>query len=93
MREFGLEDHAARRVDRLSGGLRRRTALACAVIHTPFVLVLDEPDAGLDAGGREALVRTVESVLSRRGTVILATHASSWLDALPSFARRVEVNL
>ncbi|MEI6474243.1 MAG: ATP-binding cassette domain-containing protein [Planctomycetota bacterium] len=93
MREFGLEDHATRRVDRLSGGLRRRTALACAVIHTPVVLVLDEPDAGLDVGGREALVRAVESVLSRRGTVILATHASSWLDALPSFARRVEVNL
>lgn len=91
--DFGLEPHATQRVDRLSGGLRRRAALACAVIHSPSVLVLDEPDAGLDSGGREALVRAVEGVLARRGAVILASHAPSWLHGLPVFAQRVEVCL
>jgi ABC-type multidrug transport system ATPase subunit len=91
--DFGLTEHAHYRVDRLSGGLKRRTALACAVIHSPIVLVLDEPDAGLDALGREALVRTVEAVLQRRGTVILASHASSWLQGLATTAPRVEVCL
>jgi ABC-type nitrate/sulfonate/bicarbonate transport system ATPase subunit/SAM-dependent methyltransferase len=91
--DFGLTEHAQHRVDRLSGGLKRRTALACAVIHSPIVLVLDEPDAGLDALGREALVRTVEAVLHRRGTVILASHASSWLQGLATTTPRVEVGL
>jgi len=91
--DFGLTEHAHDRVDRLSGGLKRRTALACAVIHSPIVLVLDEPDAGLDALGREALVHTVEAVLQRRGTVILASHASSWLQGLATTTPRVEVCL
>lgn len=93
MSDFGLQSHATQQVDRLSGGLRRRTALACAVIHSPSVLVLDEPDAGLDSGGREALVRAIEAVLSRRGAVILTSHAPSWLHGLQEFARRVEVCL
>ena len=91
--DFGLTEHAQHRVDRLSGGLKRRTALACAVIHSPIVLVLDEPDAGLDALGREALVRTVEGVLQRRGTVILASHAASWMQGLAATTPRVEVCL
>ena len=91
--DFGLQLHASQQVDRLSGGLRRRVALACAMIHSPSILVLDEPDAGLDSGGREALVRAIEAVLVRRGAVILASHAPSWLHDQPSFAKRVEVCL
>lgn len=91
--DFGLQLHASQRVDRLSGGLRRRAALACAMIHSPSILVLDEPDAGLDSGGREALVRAIEAVLVRRGAVILASHAPSWLHDQQSFAKRVEVCL
>jgi ABC-2 type transport system ATP-binding protein len=93
LRDFGLAEHAQHRVDRLSGGLKRRTALACAVIHSPIVVVLDEPDAGLDSLGRDALVRTVEEVLQRCGTVILASHASSWLQGLSPTTPRVEVCL
>lgn len=93
LRDFGLAEHAQHRVDRLSGGLKRRTALACAMIHSPIVVVLDEPDAGLDALGRDALVRTVEAVLQRRGTVILASHASSWLQGVAATTPRVEVCL
>jgi ABC-type protease/lipase transport system fused ATPase/permease subunit len=63
------------------------------MIHSPIVVVLDEPDAGLDALGRDALVRTVEAVLQRRGTVILASHASSWLQGVAATTPRVEVCL
>ena len=65
----GLTHVARRRVAELSRGLQQRLALARAVLHDPLLLILDEPDASLDADGPELLAR-----LMQRRTVVFATH-------------------
>ncbi|MBI2755246.1 MAG: heme ABC exporter ATP-binding protein CcmA [Chloroflexi bacterium] len=71
LRQVGLSSRADSRVDTLSRGQQQRVALARALVHRPAVLLLDEPDTGLDAAAfdlLEELVRDAES------TVLLATH-------------------
>jgi len=61
---------------RLSGGMRRRVAIAGVLALKPDVLVLDEPAAGLDPRGRRQLMDHVENFRYERGvTVILVTHS------------------
>lgn len=70
----GLEDKAEAYARTLSGGMRRRLLLAKALVHTPHVLVLDEPTAGVDIELRQMLWDNVRS-LNRQGmTIILTTH-------------------
>ncbi len=65
---------ADRRVRDLSRGMQQRLALARAIIHQPAVLLLDEPDSGLDLPGRELLDRVVATGCARGQAVVLATH-------------------
>jgi heme ABC exporter ATP-binding subunit CcmA len=65
----GLERMARRPADQLSRGQQQRLALARTVLHRPELLVLDEPDASLDAEGRALLATVFEG-----RTVVMATH-------------------
>ena len=71
---LGLQGAAGRLVGDASHGMRRKTALAAALIHSPSVLVLDEPFEGTDP----VSARTIRSMLAlhaeRGGGVLLATH-------------------
>lgn len=67
--EVGLAAVAARRVAELSRGTQLRLALARAILHDPELLILDEPDAGLDAEAAALLQR-----LAAGRTVVIATH-------------------
>jgi ABC-2 type transport system ATP-binding protein len=72
--QVGLADTAARDIDDLSGGQRQRLSIACALVHRPEVLFLDEPSAGLDPSARRTLWDVLESVRSDGTTVVLTTH-------------------
>ncbi len=74
--ELGLTDRLGDRVRSLSRGLQQRVALARALLHRPRVLLLDEPDTGLDAAARVRLVELLERFCSNGGTVLMTTHAS-----------------
>ncbi|HEY3763573.1 MAG TPA: heme ABC exporter ATP-binding protein CcmA [Gaiellales bacterium] len=74
-------------VAEFSRGMSQRLALARAVLHRPSLLLLDEPTAGLDSGGRDVL----REVLAEPGrTVIVSTHEPDWFEGLATGAVRIE---
>jgi ABC-2 type transport system ATP-binding protein len=81
LRVVGLEQLAGRRIRALSGGMRRRVALAQALLGDPALLVLDEPTAGLDPEQRLRF-RELVSRLGERRTVVLSTHQTEDVAAL-----------
>lgn len=74
LKTMGLEDKAGAYTRSLSGGMRRRLMVAKAMVHSPPILVLDEPTAGVDVELRQQLWENVRQ-LNRQGvTVLLTTH-------------------
>lgn len=71
---IGLSDKADAYSRSLSGGMRRRLLLGKALVHTPHVLVLDEPTAGVDIELRQMLWRNVRKLNEQGMTIILTTH-------------------
>ena len=78
---LGLTSKADTLAAKLSGGMKRRLNICLALIHDPAVLVLDEPEAGLDPQSR-LLVRNFIKGLAREKTVILTTHNMDEADRL-----------
>ncbi|HEX9398703.1 MAG TPA: ABC transporter ATP-binding protein [Anaeromyxobacter sp.] len=71
----GLAARAQERVERLSGGMRRRLELARSLVHAPELLVMDEPTVGLDAAAFRAFWDGIETLRRADGlTVVLTTH-------------------
>lgn len=71
---FDLQEHRAKKFQKLSGGLKRRAILARALIHTPDLLILDEPTAGVDVEQRHELWEYLKEMNSRGKTIILTSH-------------------
>jgi molybdate transport system ATP-binding protein len=75
LEELGIAHRAHARPDDLSGGERQRVALARALNVEPRLVLLDEPFASIDRGGRAELCVVLRDVLARRGTpAVLVTH-------------------
>ncbi len=74
LKMVGLEEQAQSHARRLSGGMRRRLMMAKAMVHTPPVLVLDEPTAGVDIEMRRQLWDNVRELNSKGTTILLTTH-------------------
>lgn len=84
----GLGHVPERRVAALSGGMRRRLALAIALLADPPLLVLDEPASGLDVAAHVELRRLVAEQRAAGKSVLLSTH---WLEDVPHIADDVLV--
>jgi ABC-2 type transport system ATP-binding protein len=70
----GLEDQAATRTEKLSGGQAQRLSIACALVHDPEVLFLDEPTGALDPQARRNLWDLLRQISAEGRTVVLTTH-------------------
>jgi len=79
--QVGLTDVATKRIRAMSGGQRRRVALAQALLGSPPVLILDEPTTGVDPEQRVTL-RTVLAEIARTSIVVLSTHQTEDVAAL-----------
>ncbi|AHI00892.1 ABC transporter ATP-binding protein [Kutzneria viridogrisea] len=70
----GLADKANTRENKLSGGQRQRLSIACALIHDPDIVFLDEPTAALDPQARRNLWDVLRAIRERGKTIVYTTH-------------------
>ena len=70
----GLEEQAATRTEKLSGGQAQRLSIACALVHDPEVVFLDEPTGALDPQARRNLWDLLRQISAEGRTVVLTTH-------------------
>ncbi len=70
----GLEDQAGIRTEKLSGGQAQRLSIACALVHNPVLLFLDEPTGALDPQARRNLWDLLRKISAEGRTVVLTTH-------------------
>ena len=70
----GLADRAKERIEKYSGGMKRRVNIAAGILHHPRVMLMDEPTVGIDPQSRNHILETVKE-LNRRGmTVVYTSH-------------------
>jgi lipooligosaccharide transport system ATP-binding protein len=69
-----LVDRRGSRVDKLSGGMRRRLLIARALVHRPRLVLLDEPTVGLDPQVRQQLWALIDALRAEGTTILMSTH-------------------
>ena len=79
---FDLSDRADDEIDNLSGGMKRRLAIARAFMTKPQVIVLDEPTTGLDPQGRNRVWQELETMKQAGVTILMSTHYMDEASAL-----------
>ena len=70
----GLMDRAKDKPSTFSGGMKRRLNIACALVHDPDVLLLDEPTVGVDPQSRNAIFDNLETLRDRGKALLYTTH-------------------
>ncbi|MBQ9046070.1 MAG: ABC transporter ATP-binding protein [Oscillospiraceae bacterium] len=71
---LGVDRFLKTPVYRMSGGMKKRLSIGCAVAHDPRILLLDEPSAALDLVCKEHILHYLETFRKRGGVAILSTH-------------------
>src|SRR5215469_13804987 len=84
----GLEDQAGTRTEKLSGGQAQRLSIACALVHDPALLFLDEPTGALDPQARRNLWDLLRKISAEGRTVVLTTHH---MDEAETLCHRVAI--
>ena len=82
LESVGLMDHARRRIQRYSNGMKQRLLIARALLHQPQVLFLDEPTRGLDPGVALEIRKLVKELAETGVTIFLTTHYMEEADQL-----------
>jgi len=84
----GLTSAAATRTEKLSGGQAQRLSIACALVHSPDVLFLDEPTGALDPAARRNLWDVLRAIAAEGHTIVLTTHH---MDEAETLCQRVAI--
>lgn len=82
LNQTGLSDRAKEAVSTFSGGMKRRINIACALLHKPKILILDEPTVGIDPQSRNRIFELINSLKEEGVTVIYSTHYMEEVEAL-----------
>ena len=73
---LNIEDRLDDRVDTLSHGLRKRASIVRSILHNPDVLLLDEPDSGLDSKSIDTLEELIDNFVEVGKSVLVTTHGN-----------------
>ncbi|WP_201797036.1 ATP-binding cassette domain-containing protein [Vibrio sp. vnigr-6D03] len=94
VKEFELENTLKKKVRELNGGHRRRLEIVRAMLHSPRLLLLDEPSSGLDPEVRKVLVRLIRKTATQSETCVLwATHLIDEVEPNDNVLMLLEGNL
>ena len=74
MKQLELYDHKHKKVRQLSGGMKRRMMIAKALVHSPQLLLLDEPTAGVDVKLRESIWKQIKQLRNMGVAILFTTH-------------------
>ena len=85
---FSLQEHRQKGFNLLSGGLKRRTVVAKALIHNPDIIILDEPTAGVDVETRQDIWKYLKDLHAKGKTIILTSH---YLEEIEEMCERVVI--
>jgi ABC-2 type transport system ATP-binding protein len=77
LQSVGLSEEADKRVDKYSGGMRKKLEVATAIFPGIKVLILDEPTTGLDPTARRSFFSMIQEIMDRKTSIILITHIGS----------------
>ncbi|MCX8007618.1 MAG: ABC transporter ATP-binding protein [Coriobacteriia bacterium] len=78
----GLAERAHERIERYSGGMKRRVNIAAGILHRPRVLLMDEPTVGIDPQSRNHILETVRRLNDDGVTVVYTSHYMEEVEAL-----------
>ncbi len=84
----GLSEYAKKVPGKFSGGMQRRLNIACALVHSPKFLVMDEPTVGIDPQSRSYILQSVKE-LAAQGTTVLYT--SHYMEEVQAIASRIVI--
>lgn len=74
LEEFGLKEQAHKRIERYSGGMKRRANIIAALLHEPELLILDEPTAGVDVQSRNMILAFLHQFNTGKKSIIYTSH-------------------
>ena len=81
----GLKDRRKEKVSKFSGGMKRRLNIACAVMHYPKIIIMDEPTVGIDPQSRNNILEFTKELNKKHGsTLIYTSHYMEEVEALCS---------
>ena len=86
--QVGLSDRAGDKPATFSGGMKRRLNIACALVHDPELLLLDEPTAGVDPQSRHAIFETLLALKAAGKALVYTTH---YMEEVERLADRVVI--
>lgn len=84
----GLSEHAKKYPKKFSGGMQRRLNIACALVHKPKFLIMDEPTVGIDPQSRNHILESVKKI-AKQGTTVLYT--SHYIEEVQAICDRISI--
>lgn len=74
LRVVGLSEHAKEKAETFSGGMKRRLNIACAIVHQPDFVIMDEPTVGIDPQSRNYILELVEEMKVSGVSILYTSH-------------------